>query len=141
MRRKDHSPGGCHRDRAAAPATPRPLTGGAVLATFVCGLAVVLLSIGASGSADASAGGRRVSTPRSRFTARASNNDLQKLRQFARCMREHGIDFPHLGTAEHSSRPGSEPHSSTGSSGPDRSSPRYKAARHDCQRFLAGVSE
>ena len=144
MRLTDHNQAGCQGPppSARSPVLGRPTMAMLVAATMLVGM-LAPLSIGAYGPAGAEAASSAGASDPSPVARPGGNEDLSKIREYARCMRAHGIDFPEPGSVQGQKKPGSE--SSSGGHGtgrgPDPNSPGFQAARRACLHYLAGVSE
>nr|WP_042185492.1 hypothetical protein [Kibdelosporangium sp. MJ126-NF4]CEL16704.1 hypothetical protein [Kibdelosporangium sp. MJ126-NF4]CTQ92067.1 hypothetical protein [Kibdelosporangium sp. MJ126-NF4] len=80
---------------------------------------------GKSGQDVASAGGNGSSAPPT--SVAASGDPDEKMRQFAKCMRDNGVDVPDP-----------DPDGSVGDQGIDRTSPAFQKAMDACRSLLPG---
>jgi hypothetical protein len=129
-----------HGDRETPPRPPRrrrgrPYLAGPQLAVLVGALALTL-GVAACGGGDKTGGVASLSgssKPTATTSASSSKDFKQAALEFARCMRQHGIDMPDPkftgnGGVTQSLKAG------PGGKGPD--DPKFKAAQQACQKYM-----
>jgi hypothetical protein len=124
-----------HGGRAGPARPPRPSRRWPQLAGLVGAVLAVALTVaacGGGGKANGVASLSGANKPTTTTTAGSSHDDRQAALEFARCMRQHGIDMPDPKfngngiSQEFSARRGGK--------GPD--DPAFKAAQQACQQYL-----